>query len=171
MHVLVIKWENRRHQRYCETFWKISNTCWLNLPKLTFFFRDTWKLRPAEKMTKYSGGTGFNTVFGIATFEKCMWCNRKLVHCISFLVCICLTQVNGDLTFDCGRHLPIVSTVCQLQQLLTRKYSVAMGVSYVLACRLLYKFGSRVFPFAECCVKVKLAVPYSSSTASCSQRN
>lgn len=47
-------------------------------------------------------------------------------------------QVNGDSTFGCGRHLLIVSTVCQLQQLLTRKYSAAMGVSCVLAWTVLY---------------------------------
>jgi len=46
---------------------------------------------------------------------------------------VCPTQVNGDSTFDCGRRLQTVSTVCQLQQLLMRKYSAAMEVSYVLA--------------------------------------
>jgi len=45
-------------------------------------------------------------------------------------------QVNGDSTFDCGRHLLTVSTVCQLQQLLMRKYSAAMEVRS--HCRTVY---------------------------------
>jgi len=47
---------------------------------------------------------------------------------------VCTAQVNGDSTFDCGRRSLTVSTVCQSRQLLTRKFSVAMGVSYVTAC-------------------------------------
>jgi hypothetical protein len=38
-------------------------------------------------------------------------------------------QVNGDITSNCGKHLQIVSTACQLQQSLTKKFSRCMEVS------------------------------------------
>ena len=61
----------------------------------------------------------------------------NVVFCFIFSF-VCTVQVNDDSTFDCGKHSLTVSTVCPSQQLLMRKFSVAMEVSVcLLTCRVI----------------------------------